>query len=236
LYVLNAGSISVSGFDIRNDGTLSAKSEASAPLGAGANGGAAIRVSPDGNWLVVTEKGSNTIDVFPVSGTGALGSPVRSGSSGVAPFGFDFVNGDQLVVSEAGSGASSLYDIATGGHLNTESASVSTNGGVATCWLIATTDGRFAFAVNAGSGTISGYRIGVGGMTLLDASGVTGNTGVGSNPLDLDLSSGDRYLYVLENGTGRIGAFAVGPDGALSPLAGIGGLPANSGLQGLAAY
>ena len=236
LYVLNAASNSVSGFDIGNDGTLSAKSEASSPLGAGANGGAAVRVSPDGNWLVVTEKGSNTIDVFPVSGTGALGSPVRSGSSGLAPFGFDFVNGDQLVVSEAGSGASSLYDIAAGGRLNTESASVSTNGGVATCWLIATTDGRFAFAVNAGSGTISGYRIGVRGMTLLDASGVSANTGLGSNPLDLDLSSGDRYLYVLENGTGRIGAFAVGADGALSPLAGIGGLPANSGLQGIAAY
>ena len=73
-------------------------------------------------------------------------------------------------------------------------------------------------------------------MTLLDASGVSGNTGLGSNPLDLDLSSGDRYLYVLENGTGRIGAFAVAADGALSPLAGIGGLPANSGLQGIAAY
>ena len=237
LYVLNAGSNSVSGFDIGTDGSLSANPAASASLSAGSDGGAAIRASRDGNWLVVTEKGSKTIDVFPVSGTGALAAPVRSVSSGIAPFGFDFVNGSQLAVSEAGSGAASLYDISKGGSLKTEAASVSTNGGVATCWLITTTDGRFAFAANAGSGTISGYGIGANGsMTLLDASGVAGNTGSGSNPLDLDLSRGDRYLYVLENGLGRIGAFAVGPDGSLSPLAGIGGLPANSGLQGIAVY
>lgn len=237
LYVLNAGSNSVSGFDIAEDGSLTPDAEASSTLAAGAVGGAAIRASRDGQWLVVTEKGSRTIDVFPVSGNGALGSPVRSASSGVAPFGFDFVNGDQIAVSEAGSAAASLYDISKNGSLNTESASVSTHGQAAPCWLIATTNGRFAYTANAGSGTISGYSIGAQGiMTLLNTSGVTGSTGAGSTPLDLDLSKGDRYLYVLESGAGRIGAFAVGSDGSLSPLAGIGGLTANSGLQGMAAY
>jgi 6-phosphogluconolactonase len=237
LFVLNAGSNTVVGFDIRENGSLVADPQAASPLAAGAVGGAAVRASRDGKWLVVTEKGSKSIDVFSVNGSGHLGSPVRSVSSGVSPFGFDFVDDDQIAVSEAGSAAASLYEISKkSGVLNTESASVSTHGQAAPCWLIATANGRFAYTANAGSGTISGYSIAQGAMTLLNASGVTGSTGAGSTPLDLDLSSGDRYLYVLESGAGRIGAFAVGSDGSLSPLAGIGGLAANSGLQGIAAY
>jgi 6-phosphogluconolactonase (cycloisomerase 2 family) len=187
--------------------------------------------------LVVTEKGSNTIDAYEIGAHGALGQPVRSTSSGISPFGFDFVNGDQVAVSEAGSGAASLYAVGSNGGLLVESASVSTNGQTATCWLIATTNGRFAFAANAGSGTISGYGIDAqGSMQLLVPSGVSGSTGAGSTPLDLDLSRGDHFLYVLESGAGRIGAFAVSSDGTLAALPGIGGLPAQHGFQGLAAY
>lgn len=237
LYVLNAGSSSVAGFDVGDDGRLSPNAHASAPLGAGAIGGAAIRASRDGQFLVVTEKGSRTIDVYPVADDGALGAPVRSASSGAAPFGFDFVNGDQIAVSEAGSAATSLYDVSGSGSLVVESASVSTNGQAAPCWLIATTSGRFAYVANAGSGTISGYAIGARGtLQLLVPSGISGSTGAGSTPLDLDLSRGDGYLYVLESGTGRIGAFSVGANGSLSALAGIGGLAPQSGFQGLAAY
>jgi 6-phosphogluconolactonase len=237
LYVLNANSNSVAGFDIGKNGSLTPDGRASSSLAAGAAGGSAVRASDDGKWLVVTEKGSKTIDVFSVRGNGALGSPVRSVSSGISPFGFDFVNGDQIAVSEAGSGAASSYDISKDGSLRVDSPSVSTNGQAAPCWLIATADGHFAFTANAGSGTISGYTVGSHGeLTLLNASGVTGSTGAGSTPLDLDLSRGDKYLYVLESGAGRIGAFAVGANGSLSTLAGIGGLSANSGLQGIAVY
>jgi len=237
LYVLNAGSNTVRGFDIGENGRLTPSSRASAPLGAGASGGAAIRASRDGRFLVVTEKGSGTIDIFTISDRGALGSAVRSQSSGVSPFGFDFVGGDQIAVSEAGSAATSLYAIGKNGKLAVESPSVSTNGQAAPCWLIATTNGRFAFTANAGSGTISGYGIGDhGSLHLLLASGVSGNTGAGSTPLDLDLSRGDHFLYVLESGAGRIGAFAVAENGSLTALAGIGGIAAKSGFQGLAAY
>lgn len=236
LYVLNAGSNGVAGFDIGEDGTLTPNADASASLSAGASGGAAVRASRDGQFLVVTEKGSRTIDVYRIGAHGALGQPVSSASSGVSPFGFDFVNGDQIAVSEAGSAASSLYDVGANGGLNVESASVSTNGQAAPCWLIATTNGRFAFTANAGSGTISGYGIANGSMQLLVPSGVSGSTGAGSTPLDLDLSRGDHFLYVLESGAGRIGAFAVSGDGSLSALPGIGGLAAQHGYQGLAAY
>lgn len=237
LYVLNAGSNRVAGFDLDDDGHLTPDAHASAALSAGASGGAAIRASRDGRFLVVTEKASGTIDVYPVGDDGALGAPVASASSGVTPFGFDFVIGGQIAVSEAGSAATSLYDIARAGSLTVERASVSTNGQAAPCWLIATTNGRFAYTANAGSGTISGYAVGAQGtLQLLAPSGVSGSTGAGSTPLDLDLSRGDQYLYVLESGAGRIGAFSVGANGSLAALAGIGGLAPQSGFQGLAAY
>jgi 6-phosphogluconolactonase (cycloisomerase 2 family) len=237
LYALNAGSGSVSGFDIGDDGRLTPSPRASAALGAGAVGGAAIRASRDSKFLVVTEKGSGTIDIFPIGAHGQLGAAVRSASSGLVPFGFDFVNGDQIAVSEAGSAAASLYDVARTGALTVESASVPTHGQAAPCWLIATTNGRFAYTANAGSGTISGYAITArGAMQLLVPSGISGSTGAGSTPLDLDLSRGDHYLYVLESGAGRIGAFAVGGDGSLTALSGVGGLAPQSGFQGLAAY
>ncbi len=237
LYVLNATSNGVAGFDIGDDGALTPNAAASAPLSAGASGGAAVRASRDGQFLVVTEKGSRTIDVYRIGAHGGLGQPVSSPSSGISPFGFDFVNGDQIAVSEAGTAAASLYDVGSNGALNVESASVSTNGQAAPCWLIATTNGRFAFTANAGSGTISGYGIDAhGSMQLLVPSGISGSTGASSTPLDLDLSRGDHFLYVLESGAGRIGAFAVSGDGSLTALAGIGGLAAQHGYQGLATY
>src|SRR5262249_7091708 len=168
---------------------------------------------------------------------GALGPAVKNVSNGVSPFGFDFVDGDQIAVSEAGSAAASLYAIGRRDLLTVEAPSVSTNGQAAPCWLIATTNGRFAFTANAGSGTISGYGIdGQGSLQLLVASGVSGSTGAGSTPLGLDLSRGDHFLYGLESGAGRIGAFAVSGSGTLAPLAGIGGLTPSHGYQGLAAY
>jgi 6-phosphogluconolactonase len=237
LYVLNEGSNTVRGFEVSDDGHLTPRSRASAPLSAGSSGGAAIRASRDGKFLVVTEKGSGTIDVFAIGEHGALGPAVRSASNGVTPFGFDFVGGHEIAVSEAGSAATSLYAIGKGGTLAVESPSVSTNGQAAPCWLIATTNGRFAYTANAGSGTISGYGIGAHGtLHLLLPSGISGSTGAGSTPLDLDLSRGDHFLYVLESGAGRIGAFAVSEDGSLAALSGIGGIAAQSGFQGLAAY
>jgi 6-phosphogluconolactonase len=237
LYVLNAGSNTVAGFDISHDGSLTPDARASSSLSAGAAGGAAIRASRNGKFIVVTEKGSRTIDVFSVNGSGALESPVQSASAGVTPFGFDFVGSDEIAVSEAGSAAASSYAISKSGSLDVESASVSTNGQAAPCWLIATMNGRFAYTANAGSGTISGYAVATNGsLALIMSSGVSGSTGAGSTPLDLDLSRGDKYLYVLESGAGRIGAFAVAQNGSLSPLAGIGGLAPTSGFQGIAVY
>jgi 6-phosphogluconolactonase (cycloisomerase 2 family) len=148
---------------------------------------------------------------------------------------------DQLIVSEASgaapNGAVSSYALTSDGALSTVSASLSTHQ-AATCWLVLTRDGRFAFAANAGSGSISGYDVSPdGSLTALNADGRTGVTnGSGATPLDMDASQDGRFLFVLQTGAGTIGAFAIGNDGRLNVLPDTPGLSAAAGFQGLAAF
>jgi 6-phosphogluconolactonase (cycloisomerase 2 family) len=123
------------------------------------------------------------------------------------------------------------------GSLSLVSASVSTHQ-AATCWLVVSNDGRFAFAVNSASGSISAYRVEAdGSLQILSADGRTGVTGDGTAPIDLGLSHDGKFLYVLNAGAGTIAAFGVERDGGLASLPGATGVVAPaSGSQGLAAY
>lgn len=95
-----------------------------------------IVFSPDGNYLVVTEKATNLIDVYPVS-NGVAGPPVVSPSAGTTPFGAVFDSSGHLIVSNANvskasgkpkKNASSVssYDIGSDASLNVVSAQVKT--------------------------------------------------------------------------------------------------------------
>ena len=88
-----------------------------------------------------------------------------------------------------------------------------------------------------GGSSISGFAIGNdGSLTLLTPGGRTGDLGAGANPLDIDFAGDGRFLYVLKNGTGTVGAFAVNQDGTLTPLADTPGLVAQAGFMGLVAF
>ena len=65
---------------------------------------------------------------------------------------------------------------------------------------------------------------------------MSGDLGAGAQPLDLDMSRSGNFLYVMKNGTGTIGGFAVAGDGSLTALADTPGLAARAGYMGLAAY
>jgi hypothetical protein len=61
--------------------------------------------------------------------------------------------------------------------------------------------------------------------------------GATSQPVDLSLSQGGRYLYLLLRGTGGVAALAVGDRGNLTPLGVVtGALPVADGASGLVAY
>jgi 6-phosphogluconolactonase (cycloisomerase 2 family) len=235
IYVLNTSSNNLGIFHYGESGNLSASATAS--LSTAASGGAEVRVSPDGHFLNVTERVSNTIDSFVIGNDGALGAPINSASSGQTPFGFDYAPNGLLVVSEAGSAAASSYSQAGNGILTTVSKSVSTGGQAAPCWLIVDPAGRFAYTANAGGSSISGFAIANDGtLTLITAGGRTGDLGSGAQPLDLDITPDGRFLYVLKNGTGTVGTFTVASDGTLSALADTPGLGAHAGFMGLVAF
>ncbi|HEX7596183.1 MAG TPA: beta-propeller fold lactonase family protein, partial [Gemmatimonadaceae bacterium] len=235
IYVLNATSNAVGIFSYDESGNLRARGTAA--LSANTSGPSEVRVSPNGRWLDVTERVSNTIDAFRISEHGNLGAPIESASAGPGPFGFQFTPNGALVVSEAGSASASSYTQARDGSLIAVSSSVSNGGQAAPCWLIVDSRGRFAYTANAGGSSISGFAIGSdGALTLITAGGRTGDLGSGAQPLDIDFGGDGHFLYVLKNGTGSIGAFAVNSDGTLTPLADTPGQFARLGYMGLVAY
>ena len=232
VYVVNAASRNIAGLVAGPDG-LTPLAGSSQPLGVGSSNPAQIQFSPDGSTLVVTEKGSSTIDTYAVGADGRAGAPAVSHAAGSTPFGFDFDNRGHLLVSEAG-GTASSYALGAGGVVDVISGAVATHQG-APCWLVASKNGRYAYTANGASGTISGFAVGHdGSLTLLDPSGVSANLGAGSHPLDEATSGNGRYLYNLTDGRHAISAFRIAEDGSLTALGTVGGLPA--GADGVAAF
>ncbi|HEY5061101.1 MAG TPA: beta-propeller fold lactonase family protein [Gemmatimonadaceae bacterium] len=235
LYVLNTSSNTVSGFRTAGNARLVALPNSTRSLASGASGAAAVRFTPDGRFLIVSERVSNRLEVFAVNENGRLGDPVVSPANGSASFGFDITPHSQPVVSETQGSLTSYALNPLTSALTPITASISTHG-AASCWVTITADGAFAYTTNAGSNFVSGFAISASGhLTALTANGRTGESGAGATPIDLD-HVGARLLYVLNAGRGTIGQFTIGANGSLTAGTDApAGAPA-SGLQGIAAY
>lgn len=231
VYVVNAGSDSIAGFRLDTSGHLASLPGSIQSLGGSGTGPAEIAFSPDGNFVVVTEKNTNKIAVFPVDAAGVAGAALVQDSSGTTPFGFAFGKRGQVFVSEAFGGAAdasatSSYRLGSDGILTVISASAADNES-SSCWAAISPDGRFAYIANTGSGTVSGYRIAFDGhITLLDADGVTGTTG--GKPSDLAFTQNGQFLYDLAGGANKLAAFRVQADGSLEALASPADVPATA--------
>jgi 6-phosphogluconolactonase (cycloisomerase 2 family) len=224
LYVLNAGGAgNITGFVVGH-GQLAPLAGSTRPLGTGSSGPAQVSFAPNGKTLVVTEKNSSTIDTYVVGKDGVAGAPVVNAAVGGTPFGFDFDKRGDVLTSNA-TGSASSYGVAADGSLSVISGAVAALQG-APCWLVTSTNGRYAYTANAGSGTISGYSVGHGGtLALLQPNGISGNLGAGSHPLDEAVSRDGEFLHVLVDGTHSVGTFRVARDGSLALVGTIGGLP-----------
>jgi len=179
--------------------------------------------------VVVTERATNSLDTYKVSAAGWAGSPVTTASSGPTPYGFAFDLRNHPIVSEATNSTLSSYRLSSAG-ATVISASVPT-GGIAACWVTVTPNGRWAFDTNAHGGTVSSFEVHANGAIEL-AHSVAANTGTGSAPLDLQVTSDGRFLYVNEAGANLIGGYRIGAGGTLAALSGAPVLPA--GASGLA--
>lgn len=241
VYVLNAGgSGSVVAFRLGHEGHLRQIDQSTMFLSANATGGASLTVSPDGQFLAVTERLANTIDIFPIHADGTLGPIVVNHSSSPGVFSALFAPDGKLIVSETGpagavnGSAISSYSILPNGTLAAVSQSIPTYG-AANCWNVITQDGKFVYVSNAGSASISGFVIGQGGSLSPIGGAVVGTNPAGSTNLDIAISGDQRYLYSLNSGSGTIGVFEIRSDGTLNSLGEIQGLPKSAGFNGIAA-
>ncbi len=226
LYVLNAdpagGAPNIAGFTLNRWGELTPLEGSVRPLETG--GFHQVGFNPRGDTLVVTQgspTGTNAIHVFGVDEDGLPDAAATvSPSSGVVPFGFIFDWRGHLIVSEAGSGAVSSYDILDDKTLEVIDASVP-NGNRATCWIAGTWFGSI-FTANTGSDNLSSYKVrfGTGQVHLTDAVAATGH-----KPIDMAVSIDGSYLYVLNAADGTVGALRISPFGFLEDLGTVAGLP-----------
>ena len=235
LYVLNAGGAgNIHGFRV-SEGHLTSIAGSDQSLSSSAAGPAQIQFNDEGTALVVTEKNTNTIDVYPVNG-GVAGTRTSFPSTGVTPFGFAFGKDDEFFVADANGGiagqsALTSYSLTNPGNLQLLSGPVGTKQ-TSACWTVVTNNGRFAYTANTGSGTISGFSISnTGVVSLLNSNGITGTAGSGT--ADMALSNNSRFLFSRNGGDNSISIFEVAASGALSNIGTAAGLPASS--VGLAA-
>jgi len=215
---------------------------------------AQIKFTPNGNSLVVTVKGTNTIYVFPVGENGSVDTPTTTQAIGALPsfFGLTFDKKGRLLVTElfgsatsipkGGAGAVSSFTILESGHLLSISSHVS-DGGTAACWItLEPATGKYAFVSNNLSASISSYAVANdGSVTLLNGTAAAPS---GPNDLAIATEGGKSFLYVVAAGSGTVGAFQVNlATGALTALTGSSVFPGFTTTpsntvfpQGIAAY
>ncbi len=218
-------------------GMLQPMAGSTQPLSAaGGTAPAQVGFSPDGDVLLVTEKGTNKLTSYKLRSDGLIDAPVVTASAGMTPFGFTFDRRGHALVSEAFGGAANASAVSSYG-FNEDmqakpqliSASVGTTQ-TAACWVVATPNGRYAYVTNTGSATISSYRVDkMGRLSLAQAVAAPSVSG----PIDAAVSADGQALYALNGGSMSITAFKIARDGSLTAAGSATGLPVGS--NGLAA-
>ncbi len=222
VYVVNQGTSNITGFRVSPQGVLTPIPGSTRPLSLPGNP-AQVAFSPDGTVLVTEGRESQIIDTYLVDkNTGLVEGPHANPTRGPEPFSFTFDHRDHLFMTEGhfvapGAGSTSSYDILRDGTLQSISSAVPNLQSVP-CWVVITENQRFLYEANAVSSTISSYTVNADGTILLRQS-IAGTSGSFPLPgaIDLAITKGSGFLYSLA-GNGTIAAFAVNPDGTLTPL------------------
>lgn len=241
VYVLNAGGNgAVVAFKADGLGRLHEIQNSSTFLTGANSGASSISVSPNGQWLIVIEKASNSIDVFPIHADGTLGTVVNNKSVTPGVFATVFTPGGQLIVSEnqpnSGTDTSSIstYTINANGTLTAVTQSIPTYGN-GNCWNAITPNGKWVYVDNAATFTVAGFSISSAGALSPVASTIVSTLPQGVNNLDLAITADGKYMFNVLSGSGAIGVFQINADGTLNQLGDIEGLPPTVGFNGIAA-
>src|ERR1700677_2849881 len=148
LYVLNAGGAHgavdmITGFTVDAKGKLTALAKSTQALSGPAVLPAQVSFSPNGNWIVVTERNGNNIDVFKVLADGTTSVPTFTPSPVTDTLGFLFSNNGFLVTTQANNGTPpgsvSSYQILANGTAESITNTLVIGTQLAPCWNASTT-------------------------------------------------------------------------------------------------
>jgi 6-phosphogluconolactonase len=242
VYVLNSGGAgSLVGFRLDDDGQLTQIKNSTAFLTGTTTGGASLAFSPDGQFLVVTERVANNIDVFHIQPDGTLSPIVVNPNPAPGTFSVAFAPNGAAIVSETGpagvtNGSTiSSYKVNANGTLTAITHTLATLA-AGNCWDAITPDGRWVYVSNSGSDNISGFNIAKDGSLTPIAGTVLGNNPSGSHNVDIAVSTDGGFVYTINSQSGNIGVFAINQqDGSLTSLGQAGDLPKSVGFNGIAA-
>jgi 6-phosphogluconolactonase len=241
VYVLNSGGAgSLVGFRLDNGGRLDQIKNSTAFLTGTTTGGASLSFSPDGQFLVVTERVANNIDVFHIQSDGTLSPIIVNPNPAPGTFTVNFAPNGVAIVSETGAptatngSAISSYKVNSDGTLTAITHSLSTLA-AGNCWNAITPDGTKVYVSNSGSDNVSGFNIGKDGTLTPIGGTVLGNNPSGSHNVDIAVSADGKFVYTINSQSGNIGIFAINQDGSLSNLGQAGDLPKSAGFNGIAA-
>jgi 6-phosphogluconolactonase len=242
VYVLNVGgSSNVVGFTLSPGGQIRQISKSIRFLTTNNSEGASLAFSPDGRFLLATERSTNNIDVFEVQPDGTLGPINVNSDAQPGTFALSFAPNGAALVSETGpaggNNASTISSFAVQGNgtLSAISAGVATLGN-ANCWNAVTPNGRWVYVSNAGSSTIAGFSISSSGALTPIGATVVGTNPPGSGNLDIAVTADSKFLYTLNSGNGTIGIFAIQENGTLLNVGEPEVIAAKVGFNGIAAF
>ena len=208
VYVLNAGGAgAIQGFWLGRRGDLTAIPRSQQPLSSDVANAAEVRVTPRARQVIVTERATQHIDMFSLDAWGRARPVQAFASAGSTPFGFDVTHDGELIVTEAGAGALSSYDVDERRGVSLITGPVP-NQQPSACWVAVTPDDRVAFVSNTASASVSSYAIDRHGRLSLREA-VAADFGEGAAPIDLEVDQRGAHLYVLARGLRSIEAFAV---------------------------
>jgi hypothetical protein len=227
LYVLNNGSLlagtampptasadNITGFTLGSKCTLSPLASSSRSLSqTSGTFPAEVSFNPTGSVVVVTEKATNKIDTWIVGSGGLLSGKKVQNSNGNEPFGFEFDNRGQLIVTNAACHTPTppgvlpgctvppdapkldTYTVANDGTLTLTGSA--TDNQAAKCWVVVTNSQRYAFTVNA-------LATGVGGTAGFPPGGSVTSYKISPDGTVTELGSVE--VPTVLNGLGPVGA------------------------------
>ncbi|HET8889365.1 MAG TPA: beta-propeller fold lactonase family protein [Candidatus Angelobacter sp.] len=260
VYVMNEGELSqnifgvapvIAGFLLDEKGTLHPIPGSISVTGSPDASPGDIIFSPDGEWLIISDKFAETLIHVRHVDEDATTHEVASYVANIpSPFGLAFTGRRILAVVEAnasvvsgrrigvtnGSSMSS-YRLNDDGTLEPISVAVRTEQTVA-CWVRFTPDGRFAYVTNTGSGSVSSYRVSRKGELSLLASVAADAGSPFSEPTDVGITPNGKFLYIISSmggekefilpippNAGEVRGFRIGEDGSLTPVTTVSGFP-----------